>query len=213
MNSTTTAQDNTNLDDIISRIGSLTRLLRDSLKDLGLDKTIIQAAEAIPDARERLSYVVSKTSQAANRVLNCVDAARPLQDEITHDAIGLTSRWDKWFEDPIELKDARELVTDTRQFLKKTPEIAKSTNAQLMEIMMAQDFQDLTGQVIAKMMDVIQEIEKELIQVLVENIPKTAAPEVKKQASLLNGPQINQNVENVVASQSQVDDLLESLGF
>jgi len=63
--------------DIISRIGSLTRMLRDSLRELGLDQAIAEAAEAIPDARDRLDYVVQKTAQAADRALNSVEAAQP----------------------------------------------------------------------------------------------------------------------------------------
>ncbi|QCT19018.1 protein phosphatase CheZ [Jejubacter calystegiae] len=213
MDTMTTAQAAGNVNDIISRIGNMTRLLRDSLKDLGLDQTIIQAAEAIPDARERLSYVVSKTSQAADTVLNCVDEARPLQDRLHSGAGELSLRWDAWFEDPIELSDARELVRDTRSFLKETPALVDKTNAHLMDIMMAQDFQDLTGQVIKRMMDMIQEIEKELIQVLLENIPESARTEQPKNSGLINGPQIDSSRNGVVASQDQVDDLLDSLGF
>ncbi|MTD37429.1 protein phosphatase CheZ [Erwinia sp. CPCC 100877] len=213
MDTVTTAQAAGNVNDIISRIGGLTRLLRDSLKELGLDQTIIQAAEAIPDTRERLSYVVNKTSQAADTVLNCVDEARPLQDRL-HDTAGdLSRRWDAWFENPVELSEARTLVQDTRGFLKETPEIVDKTNAHLMEIMMAQDFQDLTGQVIKRMMDMIHEIEKELIQVLLENIPESARTEQPKNSGLLNGPQIDSSRNGVVANQDQVDDLLESLGF
>ena len=55
--------------DIIARIGSLTRMLRDSLRELGLDQAIAEAAEAIPDARDRLDYVVQMTAQAAERAL------------------------------------------------------------------------------------------------------------------------------------------------
>ena len=141
--------------DIISRIGSLTRMLRDSLRELGLDKAIADAAEAIPDARDRLDYVVQMTAQAADRALNCVEAAQPHQDKMEAGATQLKGRWDEWFENPIELGDARELVTDTRAFLTAVPEHTAFTNKQLLEIMMAQDFQDLTGQVIKRMMDVI----------------------------------------------------------
>ncbi len=105
--------------DIISRIGSLTRMLRDSLRELGLDQAIAEAAEAIPDARDRLDYVVQKTAQAADRALNSVEAAQPHQDKMEAGAIALKGRWDAWFENPIELADARELVTDTRQYLGK----------------------------------------------------------------------------------------------
>lgn len=102
--------------DIIARIGSLTRMLRDSLRELGLDQAIAEAAEAIPDARDRLDYVVQMTAQAAERALNSVEASQPHQDAMEKGAKALTQRWDEWFENPIELADARELVTDTRQF-------------------------------------------------------------------------------------------------
>ncbi|MBJ5739359.1 protein phosphatase CheZ [Salmonella enterica subsp. enterica serovar Agona] len=188
--------------DIIARIGSLTRMLRDSLRELGLDQAIAEAAEAIPDARDRLDYVVQMTAQAAERALNSVKEAK-----------ALTQRWDEWFDNPIELSDARELVTDTRQFLRDVPGHTSFTNAQLLDIMMAQDFQDLTGQVIKRMMDVIQEIERQLLMVLLENIPEQSARPKRENESLLNGPQVDTSKAGVVASQDQVDDLLDSLGF
>lgn len=123
--------------DIIARIGSLTRMLRDSLRELGLDQAIAEAAEAIPDARDRLYYVVQMTAQAAERALNSVEASQPHQDQMEKSAKALTQRWDDWFADPIDLADARELVTDTRQFLADVPAHTSFTNAQLLEIMMA----------------------------------------------------------------------------
>ncbi|HEK1093273.1 TPA: protein phosphatase CheZ [Proteus mirabilis] len=202
--------------DIISRIGQLTRMLRDSLRELGLDKAIAEAAEAIPDARERLDYVAQMTAQAAERTLNCVEAAQPKQDELSSHATKLTERWDQWFEYPEDLKDVRSLVTDTRNYLRDIPESAAFTNSQLLEIMMAQDFQDLTGQVIKRMMSVVQEIEKQLVMVLMENLPpeQLEKSNAKKETdSLLNGPQVNKNNAGVIKNQDQVDDLLESLGF
>ena len=199
--------------DIVARIGSLTRMLRDSLRELGLDQAIAEAAEAIPDARDRLDYVVTMTAQAAERALNCVEASQPHLNQVESEAKGLTKRWDEWFENPIELKDARELVTDTRKFLGDVPGHTSFTNAQLLDIMMAQDFQDLTGQVIKRMMDVIQEIERQLLMVLIENIPDQSARPKRENESLLNGPQLDATKAGVVASQDQVDDLLDSLGF
>lgn len=199
--------------DIIARIGSLTRMLRDSLRELGLDQAIAEAAEAIPDARDRLYYVVQMTAQAAERALNSVEASQPHQDQMEKSAKALTQRWDDWFADPIDLADARELVTDTRQFLADVPAHTSFTNAQLLEIMMAQDFQDLTGQVIKRMMDVIQEIERQLLMVLLENIPEQESRPKRENQSLLNGPQVDTSKAGVVDSQDQVDDLLDSLGF
>lgn len=199
--------------DIIARIGSLTRMLRDSLRELGLDQAIAEAAEAIPDARDRLDYVVQMTAQAAERALNSVEASQPHQDKLEKEAKALSGRWDQWFENPIELADARELVTDTRQYLRDVPGHTSFTNAQLLEIMMAQDFQDLTGQVIKRMMDVIQEIERQLLMVLLENMPEPSTRNQRESSSLLNGPQVDTSKAGVVASQDQVDDLLDSLGF
>ncbi|RPH26533.1 protein phosphatase CheZ [Buttiauxella warmboldiae] len=206
-----------NFKEIFSRIGHLTRVLRDSVANLGLDRAIMDVAEAIPDTRDRLNYVVGKTSQAANRALTSVEIARPLQDSLCEQSNSLKARWDAWFEAPVELSMARELVADTREFLSNTPKITSQTNQQLMEIMMAQDFQDLTGQVLESMMKLIENIERELIQVLVENMPSmlsaSPAPQEQTNESLKNGPQINQSAVGVIATQDQVDDLLETLGF
>uniref|UniRef100_UPI00398A3DD6 protein phosphatase CheZ n=1 Tax=Serratia sp. (in: enterobacteria) TaxID=616 RepID=UPI00398A3DD6 len=162
------ASDAATAGEIISRIGQLTRMLRDSMRELGLDQAIAQAAEAIPDARDRLDYVVTMTAQAAERALNCVEAAQPRQAELESQANTLKGRWDEWFANPIELADARSLVTDTRQYLDRVPEHTAFTNAQLLEIMMAQDFQDLTGQIIKKVVGVTKSIEHDLAQLLLD---------------------------------------------
>ena len=199
--------------DIVTKVGALTRMLRDNLREMGLEQAIADAAEAIPDARDRLDYVVQMTAQAADRALSCVEAAQPHQEQLQQQATALSGRWDQWFADPIELTEARQLVTDTRQFLGEVPEHTAFTNQQLLSIMMAQDFQDLTGQVIKRMMEVIQEIERQLLVVLLENIPDSVIPSATGKDSLLNGPQINSNASGVIANQDQVDDLLDSLGF
>jgi chemotaxis protein CheZ len=197
--------------DLIHRIASLTRMLRDSMKELGLDQAIKDAAEAIPDARDRLRYVAQMTEQAANRVLNAIDGAQPVQEDLARNAKQLESRWDEWFDQPLEMPQARELVKDTRAFLQGVPAQTQITQSKLMEIMMAQDFQDLTGQVIMRMMDVVGAIERELLQVLLDSVPTEKRDEAN---SLLNGPQVNPDGKaDVVTSQDQVDDLLASLGF
>src|SRR5690554_6259700 len=146
-------------DDIVQRIGHMIRMLRESMRELGLDKEIEKAAKAIPDARDRLSYIGTMTEQAADRSLNAIDRAQPMQTEIADGAKALDSRWAEWFEQPVELEQARDLVMDTRSYLSKVPQLADSTHKELLEVMMAQDFQDLTGQVIMKMMDMIRSLE------------------------------------------------------
>lgn len=202
-------------DELLGRIGQLTRQLREGLRELGLDKQVERAAQAIPDARDRLNYVATMTERAAHRALNAIDVAQPMQEALSSGAKDLSGRWDQWFANPIELDQARGLVMDTRGYLQQVPERASAINSQLMEIMMAQDFQDLTGQVIKKMMEVVNEVETQLLQVLIDNSPMEKRPEIAigQPNSLLNGPQINAANPEAVTDQAQVDDLLESLGF
>ncbi|SFB22079.1 chemotaxis protein CheZ [Collimonas sp. OK607] len=196
---------------LVNRIGHLTRLLRESMRELGLDQEIAKAAQAIPDARDRLNYVAAMTERAAERALNAIDVAQPIQEKLSKQAKTLNQRWDEWFVSPVELDDARVLVLDTRNYLKDVPQQASAINAQLMEIMMAQDFQDLTGQVIKKMMEVVHEMEKQLLQVLIDNTPLEKRSDNN---SLLNGPQMKADENpDAVSDQEQVDDLLSSLGF
>ena len=125
---------------LVNRIGHLTRQMRENMRELGLDKSFAKAAEAIPDARDRLGYIAQMTERAAERALNAIDVAQPIQDGLAKHAKGLTQRWDAWFANPVELDAARELVLDNRAYLSAVPQQVSSTNAQLMEIMMAQDF-------------------------------------------------------------------------
>ena len=110
------------------------------------------------------------TEQAAERVLSAIDIAKPVQTQLQQDAGELDARWEQWYAAPIEREEVRALMNDTRTFLRGVPEATTATNAQLMEIMLAQDFQDLTGQVIKKITDVVYLIEQQLLGVLVENI-------------------------------------------
>ncbi|CAH0440818.1 protein phosphatase CheZ [Ralstonia pseudosolanacearum] len=197
--------------EMLQRIGHLTRMLRESMRELGLDKGVERAASAIPDARDRLNYIANMTEQAATRVLNAIDTARPVQDQLEGEAEELVQRWQSWMDRQLGDDEIRGLVEITNGFLRSVPQKTRDTNQQLMEILMAQDFQDLTGQVIKKVLDVVQLIESQLVGILLENAPEHLRVEVG--SSLLNGPQINPDHPDVVANQEQVDDLLESLGF
>ncbi|MDO9365672.1 MAG: protein phosphatase CheZ [Methylotenera sp.] len=207
-------------DEMLSRVGHVTRMLHDSLQGLGLDKILEQVAQDMPDARDRLAYVARMTEQAADRVLNATDAAMPLQDELASGAVVLEQRWKEVLAEP-SLKSEYNLAADeTLAFLTMTGKHTAETKALLMDIMMAQDFQDLTGQVIKKITGLAQDLEKQLVQVLVDFSPakskkegEASKVESNDAAFLMNGPQIDPTVADVVASQEQVDDLLDSLGF
>jgi chemotaxis protein CheZ len=199
-------------DKVINQIGHMARTLHDTLRELGLNKEIEKAAASIPDARDRLNYVATLTEQAAERVLNATEAAQPLVEKMEVEAHRLSGQWQLLFEKKLDVEQFKNLVMQTHSFLYEVPKQAKATNAYLMEIMMAQDFQDLTGQVIKKITAVTKDMEQQLLALLVENAPASVKADLS--AGLLNGPVINATGRtDVVTGQDQVDDLLESLGF
>ncbi len=197
---------------VMSRIGHLTRTLHDALRELGYDRVLEKTAASIPDARDRLDYVVKMTEQAAVRALNAIEAAQPIQDRLGEEAERLSAQWQKLFDKQLSVDEFKVLVAATRDYLGDAPKQARATNAQLLEIMMAQDFQDLTGQVIKKIIALAQDMEKQLVHLLVDLVPADLRNGLD--TGLLNGPVVNAAVRtDVVTNQDQVDDLLESLGF
>ena len=199
-------------DQVINKVGHLTRTLHNSLRELGYDKNLQRAAATIPDARERLNYVAVLTQQAAEKVLNATDAAQPIVEKIEIESQRLAKDWQKLMDKQLDVEQFKQLAMQTHAFLVDVPKQTKATNAYLMEIMLAQDFQDLTGQVIKKIVAVTQQMEMHLVELLVEHPPSTASPDAY--AGLLNGPVVNAaGRTDVVTSQDQVDELLESMGF
>ncbi len=200
-------------DRVFQRVGQMARQLHDTLGQLGYSELLESTVSAIPDARERLNYVATLTEQAACRVLNATDIANPLQEQLEAASAALATRWDALFANRLAVDEFRLLAEETRSFLKQAlPAKTEATKAQLLEIMMAQDFQDLTGQVIKKILQVAHELETQLMEVLIETLPGERRTESVN--SLLNGPVINPDGRTDVAvSQQQVDELLGSLGF
>ncbi|WP_234084736.1 protein phosphatase CheZ [Azonexus sp. R2A61] len=198
---------------VFNKIGHMARVLHDTLGQLGYDKLIEKAVSSLPDAKDRLAYVANLTEQAACRVLNATDIANPLVEDMSSRSKALGSDWDKAFANQLSTEQFRQLAVDTRVFLnQQLPEKTQATHAQLTEIMMAQDFQDLTGQVIKKIVVLAQELESSLMSLLLEVVPETKRTEELN--SLMNGPVVNaEGRADVVVNQEQVDDLLDSLGF
>jgi chemotaxis protein CheZ len=198
--------------ELLSRIGRLTRTVHETLRELGFDSKLEQAAASMPDARERLAYVATLTERAALRVLNAADRARPVQDQLCSGATHLALRWRNVFAAQASVDEFKSLADATLAFLDDVPRQTQATNAQLMEIVMAQDFQDLTGQVIKRINDLAHHLEQELLVLLLQNTPADQRPAAGNH--LLDGPVINATrAAGSATTQAQVDDLLESLGY
>jgi chemotaxis protein CheZ len=199
---------------VFNRIGQMARQLHNTLHELGYDKLLEKTiSNTLPDAKDRLAYVANLTEQAACRVLNATDVAKPIIDGLENDARVLGERWDKAFANQLSTAEFRQLAEDTRTCLKSgIPGKTGQVNAQILEIMMAQDFQDLTGQVIKKIVSLAQDLENGLMKALIDVVPQSKRSE--EITNLMNGPVIHaEGRSDVVVNQQQVDDLLDSLGF
>ena len=205
------ASDNISATDVHRMLGALTRQLHDSLNGLGLGDKVKDWAGELPDAKSRLSYIARLTGEAAEKVLNHVDQAKSHHDFIAAE----THRIGKLIvADPV----AAVAKGHVMNFIYDVDQASKKIDEQLTAIMMAQDFHDLTGQVIKKVVTLAANIEDELLKLLLQTAPpessaKTAAPPAEYTPAL-DGPVVDPTKSTeVVTDQSQVDDLLASLGF
>ncbi len=189
--------------DTYQQLGGIVRQLHDALHSLGYDHAIRRIANEIPDARDRLAYVGGMTEAAANKVLNLVDAASPACDEVETRADALASSLEA------ELQGTHPphpLLQECASFTQRVSSFAETQRSALTDIMMAQDFQDLSGQVIGKVIDIISRTEQQLVELLVHSAPHEIQAE---DSAELAGPQ----VPDKALQQDDVDDLLASLGF
>lgn len=192
--------------DVFQRIGTITRKLHDALQQLGYDKEIQSAVGSLPDARTRLDYIARLTGDAAEKVLNEVDQAVADHDQVE----GSIGKLDSLLKDG--KLGAAEKDQAVAAFLEELRAMQTRQREHLTQIMMAQDFHDLTGQVVRKIVDVASNLEGQLVKLLLDATP----PEKRNRAdsSWLNGPVVDAaGRTDVVTNQAQVDDLLESLGF
>lgn len=188
------------LEDLRVRVGHLTRELHESLKQLGVVPTLSDVAQQLPDAKSRLRYIAEVAERSATRVLDSIDALQPqaqaMRDEADVLLQQLQNGGDAW-------------RTTMAAFLLKVQANCESSLAHYHEMLMAQEFQDLTGQVVKRTETIVTSLEKQLVQLLVD----TAGGDFQRKEEALEGPQVEAGKSGTVANQGEVDDLLASLGF
>jgi len=187
------------------QLGTITRQLHDALKELGYTDKLKGSVDQLPDAQSRLSYIARLTGEAAEKVLGEVESAKSEQNELTERGRQLADTISRV---PALAKAMPELMEWSNDVVR----LSEQTDARLTNIMMAQDFHDLTGQVIARVVQLAGTIEEQLLDLLLQSAP-TGQPG-QDQAFELAGPVVNaEGRTDVVSNQQQVDDLLASLGF
>jgi len=191
---------------IFDRLGNVVRMLHDSMRALGYDRSLSDVAIQVADAQDRLEYVATLTEQAANKVLNATDLGMPEQDALAKKAKVIDTRWEDLFAGKMSVEEFKSLARDSKEFANVVMAATEAEKARLLDIMMAQDFQDLTGQLIKKVVAINKRVERELAQILLDNAPADLRD---KAVELMEGP----SVPNAALEQDDVDNLLESLGF
>ena len=191
--------------EVFQQIGAITRQLHDTMRQLGVMPKLQLATEGLPDARSRLTYIANKTAEAANKVLNSVDQAKA---DHAHISKATRAMAQAIVADPVRAVASGAVMN----FMADVEERTSRIDGHLTDIMMAQDFHDLTGQVVAKVVTLATDLEDSLVKLLLQVAPPDQLGKVD--ATALNGPVVNpEGRTDVVSNQGEVDDLLASLGF
>lgn len=207
---------------LFQEIGKLTRDLHEALNSFRLDSRLAEIAQSdIPDAKERLNYVVAMTEQAAHRTLNAVEDCLPKAEMISRQATALRDDWQRFRNRELTADEFRLLSRTLDHFLAQAATDSDAIRHQLSEVLMAQDFQDLTGQVIRRVIHLVQDLEKNLVGLVRISGERLSVPDAsagkERQSDLQQGmgPAVagTREASDVVQGQDDVDELLSSLGF
>jgi len=203
--------------ELFEEVGKLTRQLHSALKDFQVDNRLSELANTeIPDAKERLNYVIDMTEQAANKTMDAVEECLPLADTIISNIRSVTPMWDKLMRRDIELSQFKSLCHDVQQFMSLCEHDSNRLRELLNKILMAQDFQDITGQMIRRVIDLVREVENNLVSMLTVfgDHATELSPVINNNKTEAEGPIMHAELrDDVVTGQDEVDDMLSSLGF
>ena len=203
--------------ELFDEVGRLTRQLHSAIVGFQVDDRLVELANTeIPDAKQRLNYGIDMTEQAANKTMDAVEECLPLANALTTNIQAVKPAWDRLMRREIELSEFKTLCHDVQQLVERSELDSIRLKELLNQILLAQDFQDLTGQMIKRVIDLVREVENNLVSMLtvfgeqaVSENPAIIGSSVEAEGPIMNAEQR----DDVVTGQDEVDDLLSSLGF
>lgn len=204
---------------LFHELGKLTRELHDTINSFRLDARIVDLTEKeIPDAKDRLTYVITMTEQAANRTLDAVEQSLPLSAQLQTRAAALRGPWQQARK---RASAALNGVGDQIEaFIDEVENDAVVLQRNLSDALMAQDYQDLTGQIIRRVITLVQDVEHNLVGLVrlsgqrLGGTPAAAVTDTAAAGTALEGPRIpSLDKADSLKGQDDVDDLLSGLGF
>ncbi|WP_435104294.1 protein phosphatase CheZ [Arhodomonas sp. AD133] len=207
--------------ELFREIGVLTRELHEALKSFRVDSRLSDIASSeIPDARQRLNHVIDVTESSAHRTLEAIETSLPLVDELRAQGNSLHEQWQRFRRRELSADEFRKLSQEVEGFLALAGSHGEALNHSLSDALMAQDYQDITGQIIRRVMTLVQEVEDGLVGLvrlagprMTEEKSKPADKPTEKSQPEVHGPAVPGQDQDVVSGQDEVDDLLSSLGF
>lgn len=206
---------------LFQELGKLTRDFHEALQVFRTDNRVASFTEVeFHDARERLKYVISMTNQAADRSLTAAENSLPIAHQLRHDATTLRAAWERFNRREMAVQEFRQINREMLAFFRQVEEIGPQLESNLTEVIMAQDFQDLTGQIIKKVITLVDDVEQNLVNLvkisgerLLDNKDQKKRDERSYEAQGALVPGVDDTHVEVVSGQDAVDDLLSSLGF
>lgn len=192
-------------DERVEKIGLATARLHKLLKELGHTRNLEKSASTMPDARDRLSFIDKSMHEASEKTISAVEASIPLTGQ-TRTACGDLSRRLA----NVRFKEHSGLIEETISMLGEIAAAEETVRHNLMQIMEAQEFRDVAGQMVNKIVAAATEIEGILLDILKEYAPD-AKDSLISTEGLTAGP--GAKTADSVNGQDEVDDLLASLGL
>jgi len=202
---------------LFQEVGRLTRQLHDAMSNFSVDAKIAElTATDIPDAKERLHYVITMTEQAANNTLGVVEDLLPISNDLNDKAIELSDKWDRFLAKDMPFQEFKAMSTDITAYFSQTKSDLSSVQTGLTDILMAQSFQDITGQIIKRVITLVEDLEESMVALV--SLSGGSEKSVVKPAKELElpgpvVPGVDDKSNDVAKKQDDVDDLLSSLGF
>jgi chemotaxis protein CheZ len=208
---------------LFAEVGKLTRTLHTAITNFHVDgdgETPEDGLSEMSDATDRLSYVVEMTEKAANKTLDAMDEVMPIAHQLGEMSQSMRDDWKRLRSREMSANEFREYYWKMDEFLDQVNGNAQTLSSQLSDVLLAQDFQDLTGQVIQKVTALVKEVETSLVNMIsmaskVDHLAGVVheIQQLEEDSAKGHGPQIDIEKEDVVTGQDDVDDLLSSLGF
>jgi chemotaxis protein CheZ len=202
---------------LFGELRKLTTDLQGALERFRIDSRLVDLAEKeVPDAKHRLDHVLKLTDEAAHRTMDLVEQSCPLADRTAREAAEIVELWQKFRSRKIAVDEFRSMLKRLDVFLESTRTDMDKVRGNLAEVLLAQGYQDLSGQIIRGVMKLVSELEVALVELV--RLSKTGGPAMARASSgdtrrgfgpaipgIKSGP--------TVSGQQDVDALLSGLGM